>query len=363
MRGLTFQGARDVRVEEVDDPAIEQPADAIVRVTMAGICGSDLHVFNAGEAFGFPAGSRLGHEFVGTVEEVGPEVRGLSPGDRVMSSCSVACGDCTWCREGLASSCVRWSLFGWAPRVWQHGGPVQGGQSDLVRVPLAGSTLHRMPEALAGPEREATLLPLVNVMSTGWHGLTAAGAAPGQSVVVIGDGAVGLAGVHGARAKGAERIVCLGHHADRLATATELGATLVVDSRDDEEIREAVMEHTGGEGAHVVIDSISGPASMATAHACVRPGGTIACLGMDHFMGKTPSVNWFDQFLRNISVTGGLVPGKRYFPELLDLVERGEIDPAPMLSHRLPLGEAAEGYRLMADRVDGVVKVALQPAA
>jgi threonine dehydrogenase-like Zn-dependent dehydrogenase len=363
MRGLTFQGARDVRVEEVADPAIEEPTDAIVRVTMAGICGSDLHIFNAGEAFGFPAGSRLGHEFIGTVEEVGPEVRGLAAGDRVMSSCSVACGECTWCREGLASSCVRWSLFGWAPRVWQHGGPVEGGQSELVRVPLAASTLYPMPESLAGPDGEATLLPLVDVMSTGWHGLTAAGTAPGQSVVVIGDGAVGLAGVHGARAKGAERIVCLGHHAGRLERATDLGATLVLDSRDDDEIREAVMEHTGGQGGHVVIDSISGPESMATAHACVRPGGTIACLGMDHFMGKTPSVNWFDQFLRNISITGGLVPGNRYFPELLALAERGTIDPAPMLSHRLSLEQAADGYAMMADRLDGVVKVALRPGS
>ena len=361
MKGLTFQGVHDVRVEEVPDPGIEAPTDAIVRVTMAGICGSDLHIFNAGEAFGFPVGSRLGHEFIGTVEEVGPEVRGVAAGDRVMSSCMVACGECTWCREGLESSCVRWSLFGWAPRVWQHGGAVQGGQAELVRVPLAGSTLHPMPEALAGPDREATLLPIVNVMSTGWHGLTSAGTAPGQSVVVIGDGAVGLAGVHGAKAKGAERIVCLGHHADRLETAVALGATLTVNSRDDEEIAELVLEHTGGEGGHVVIDSISGPESMATAHATVRPGGTIACLGMDHFMGKTPSVNWFDQFLRNISVTGGLVPGKRYFPELLALAERGDLDPAPMLSHRLDLGDAAEGYKLMADRADGVVKVALRP--
>ncbi len=361
MKALTFQSTHDVRIEEVADPAIEQPADAIVRVTMAGICGSDLHIFNAGEAFGFPAGSRLGHEFIGTVEEVGPEVRAVRPGDRVMAAVMVGCGACTWCREGLASSCVRVSLFGWAPRVWQAGGAVQGGQSELVRVPLADSTLHPMPESLADPTREPTLLPLVNVMSTGWHGLTSAGTGPGQSVAVIGDGAVGLAGVHGARAKGAERIVCLGHHADRLDTATVLGATLVVDSRDDEEIKEAVMEHTGGEGAHVVIDSISGPESMATAHACVRPGGTIACLGMDHFMGKMPSVNWYDQFVRNISVTGGLVPGKRYFPELLALAELGEIDPAPMLSHRLPLDEAAAGYQMMADRVEGVVKVALQP--
>jgi alcohol dehydrogenase len=362
MKGLTFQGSQDVRVEDVDEPSIVEPTDALVRVTMAGICGSDLHIFNAGTAFGFPKGSRLGHEFIGTVEAVGSAVTAVKPGDRVLSSCSVACGECTWCREGLASSCVRWSLFGWAPRVWQHGGVVEGGQSEFVRVPLADATLLPMPEALQGADREASLLPLVDMMSTGWHGLTAAGAAAGQSVVVIGDGAVGLAGVHGARAKGAERIVALGHHADRLATASELGATLTVDSRDDEEIKQLVMEHTGGEGAHVVIDSISSPGSMATAHATVRPGGTIACLGMDHFMGSTPTINWFDQFLRNISVTGGLVPGPRYIPELLELVQAGTLDPAPMLSHRLPLTEAAEGYRLMAARAEGVTKVALTPA-
>lgn len=362
MKGLTFQGPQDVRVEDVDEPSIVEPTDALVRVTMAGICGSDLHIFNAGAAFGFPEGSRLGHEFIGTVEEVGREVTGVKPGDRVLSSCSVACGECTWCREGLASSCVRWSMFGWAPRTWQHGGAVEGGQSQFIRVPLADTTLLPIPEALADAGREASLLPLVDVMSTGWHGLTSAGAAPGQSVVVIGDGAVGLAGVHGATAKGAERIVALGHHADRLARAATLGATLTVDSRDDEEIRQLVMEHTGGEGAHVVIDSISSPGSMATAHATVRPGGTIACLGMDHFMGSTPAINWFDQFVRNISVTGGLVPGPRYIPELLQLVQAGTLDPAPMLSHRMPLTEAAEGYRLMAARAEGVTKVALTPA-
>lgn len=363
MRGLTFQGVQDVRVEDVPDPTIEAPTDAIVRVTMAGICGSDLHVFNAGEAFGFPQGARLGHEILGVVEEVGAEVSGLAAGDRVMSSCSVACGECTWCREGLASSCLRWSLFGWAPRVWQHGGTPQGGQSQFVRVPLAASTLHRIPEALASDDRLTSILPLVDVMSTGWHGLSVSGTAPGQSVVVIGDGAVGLAGVHGARAKGADRIICLGHHDGRLDRARTLGATLTIDSRDDEEIRTLVMEHTGGEGAHVVLDTISGPASMTTAHATVRPGGTIACLGMDHFMGKTPQVNWFDQFLRNISITGGLVPGARYFGELLELVAGGRLDPAPMLSHVLPLEEAAEGYAMMAERRDGVTKVAVRPAS
>ncbi len=291
-------------------------------------------------------------------------MRDFAVGDRVLSSCSVACGECTWCREGLQSSCVRWSLFGWAPRTWQHGGAVQGGQSEYVRVPLADTTLFRMPEALAAGDRDASLLPLVDMMSTGWHGLTSAGAAgrPVGGRDRRRRGGARLA-CTAATAKGAERIVCLGHHEGRLETARLLGATLTVDSRDDQAITEAVMEHTAGEGAHVVVDTISGPESMATAHATVRPGGTIACLGMDHFMGKTPSVNWFDQFLRNISVTGGLVPGKVYLPELVGLVEAGRLDPAPMLSHTLDLGEAAEGYRLMADRVDGVTKVALRPSA
>lgn len=362
MRALTFRGDRDVAVEETADPAIERPTDALVRVRLAGICGSDLHIYNHGAAFGFAPGSRLGHEFIGVVEEVGGEVRSVAPGDLVVAAVSVACGECTWCREGLASSCVRWSLFGWAPRTWQHGGAVEGGQSEMVRVPLADTTLARVPESLAGAD-ERGLLAVPDMMSTGWHGLTRAGVSPGQSVVVIGDGAVGLASVHGARAKGAEVVVCLGHHADRLETATALGATHTLDSRDVEEIREAVREATGGQGAHAVVDTISGPASMETAHACVRPGGWIACLGMDHFMGKTPTVNWFDQFVRNVQITGGLVPGGAYLPELMGLLERGAIDPAPMISHTLALDEAPEGYRMMAERAPGVTKVAVRPGS
>ena len=361
MKGLTFHATGDVRVDDVSDAAVELPGDAVVRVELAAICGSDLHIYNLGEQFGFTPGSRLGHEFIGVVEEVGADVKDFAPGDRVLSSVSVACGECTPCREGLSSSCVRWSLFGWSPRTWQHGGGPQGGQSEFVRVPLADTTLHAVPESLASPERARTLLPMVDVMSTGWHGLVRADVQPGQRVAVIGDGAVGLAAVHGARAKGADVIVCLGHHPDRLETATLLGATSVVSSRDDEEIAALVREATGGDGVHAVIDTISGTSSMATAHACVRPGGVIACLGMDHFTGKTPALNWFDQFVRNISVTGGLVPGKAYFPELLHLADRGVIDPAPMISHELALTDAPEGYRLMAERAEGVTKVALRP--
>ena len=154
MRGLTFHGDQDVRVEDVPDAKIEKPTDAVVKVTMAGICGSDLHILNAGTAFGFEPGSRLGHEFIGTVEEVGSEVTNLRPGDRVLASCSILDGTCPMCHEQLHSSCSSWSLFGWAPRTWQHDGLVQGGQSEYVRVPLASTTLIPMPEELSGMDRQ-----------------------------------------------------------------------------------------------------------------------------------------------------------------------------------------------------------------
>ncbi|MEW6582279.1 MAG: alcohol dehydrogenase catalytic domain-containing protein [Actinomycetota bacterium] len=363
MKGLTFHGRHDVRVDDVPDPAIQEPTDALVRVTLAGICGSDLHVYNAGDRFGFPPGTRLGHEIIGTVEAVGRDVTRFRPGDRVLSSCSVADGDCVYCREGLASSCRQWSLFGWAPRVWRHGGDVQGGQSQYARIPLADTTLLSMPEELSGPDRETALLPLVDVASTAMHGLATARVQPGMRVAVIGDGAVGLSCVHVAHAIGVEEIICLGHHDDRLQVARRLGATATVTTRDADEIRDAVRERTGGEGVHAVMDSISSAHSMAAAHAAVRAGGAIACLGMDHFMGNAPEVNWYDQFLRNITITGGLVPGGKYIPRLLDLVRAGRLDPAPLLTHRLPMADAADGYRMMAERRPGVIKVCIAPGA
>jgi threonine dehydrogenase-like Zn-dependent dehydrogenase len=361
VRAVTFHAAGDVRVDDVPEPTIERPTDALVRVTMAAICGTDLHVLQAGEAFGFAPGTRLGHEFLGTVEAVGGEVTGFRAGDRVMASVLVACGVCQYCREGLSSSCVVRSSFGWAQHAWTAGGEVQGGQSELARVPLADGSLQSMPAALAGAEHEPTLLPLIDVMSTAWHGLVRAGLGAGQGVVVIGDGAVGLSAVHGAAAREAAPIICLGHHADRLAMAERLGVTATIDSRELEEIRERVMELTGGEGAHAVIDTVSNTASMATAHACVRAGGAIATLGMEGFKGATMAVDWFDQFLRNITITGGYVPGMRYFADLLALAEQGRIEPSPMLTTTLPLERAVDGYRMMAERAEGVIKVALRP--
>jgi threonine dehydrogenase-like Zn-dependent dehydrogenase len=362
VRGLTFQGNGNVAVTDVAEPTMLAPTDAIVRITMSGICGSDLHILSAGEAFGFGPGARLGHEFLGTVAEAGADVRGFAPGDRVMVAVGVSCGHCIWCQEGIRASCEQGSIFGWAPRLWRHGGPVEGGQSEYARVPLAQTTMIKIPDAVTAPEHETKLLPIIDVMATAMHGLVTGRLHPGDDVVVIGDGAVALSAVHCARALGAENILCFGHHADRLALAQALGATSTSDVRDVAEITEFARNGTRGQGARVVVDSVSNTASMEAAHGAVRPGGTISCVGMDHFMGKTPSVNWYDQFVRNITISGGLLPTGLYIPRLLELLAAGEIDPSPMLTNTLALEQAPEGYRMMAERREGAVKVALKIA-
>jgi hypothetical protein len=362
VRGLTFQGNGNVEVQEVADPMLLSPTDAIVKISMAGICGSDLHILHAGEAFGFAPGARLGHEFLGTIQEVGSEVHGFAPGDRVLVAVGVSCGHCIWCQEGIRSSCEQMSMFGWAPRLWKHGGVVEGGQSEYARVPLAQSTMVKIPDEVSAPEHETKLLPIIDVMSTAMHGLVTGRLHPGDDVVVIGDGAVALSAVHCARAMGAENIVCFGHHEDRLAIARKLGATATSDVREIEEITEYARNSTRGQGARVVIDSVSNPGSLQAAHGSVRSGGTISCLGMDHFMGNTASVNWFDQFVRNITISGGLVPTGLYIPRLLALLGAGEIDPSPMLTHQLALDDAADGYRMMSERREGALKVAVKIA-
>jgi threonine dehydrogenase-like Zn-dependent dehydrogenase len=274
----------------------------------------------------------------------------------------VACGECELCREGIFYACAQGlGFFGFSPAFWHYGGEVQGGQSELVRVPFADTTLIPVPQSLAGPEHEAALLPTIDVMNTGWHGATTAGVSPGAVAVVIGDGAVGLCSVHASAAMGADQVICIGHHEDRLSVAERLGATTVISSRDGEEVRERVRELTRGQGAPAVIASVSGAGPLALAQGCVRAGGVISCIGMDQVVGEQPQIDWMDQFLRNITISGGLVPGRRHVPDLIALVEGGKIDPSPVFSHRLPLERAPEGYRLMEERADGVIKVALAP--
>lgn len=359
MRGLVFNAPKDVAVTDVPDPGLVAPTDAVVRVTKAGICGSDMHIYNHGDAFGFDPGCRLGHEFVGVVEAVGPEVTSVRPGDRIVAPFWLSCGECHFCRKGLTTSCVRGGCFGFQA-FWGFGGEVQGGQSQYVRVPLADGTLVKVPDELADVD-DRVLLPLVDVFTTAYHAAKNSGVGPGQTALVIGDGAVGLLACQAARLLGAGAIVLSGHHDDRLAVGATLGATHTVNSKTNaDHLGELLGDLTASHGPDVVIDAISSADSMVHAANTVQPGGTVSWVGMEVFLGA-PQLPWDVCFLRNLTIRGGVAPVRTYLPELWPLVASGKLDPSPVLTHDLPLERAVEGYEIMATRAEGSVKVCVSP--
>ena len=355
MKAALWQGLQDVRVEEVPEPTIQKPTDALVRMTKAGICGSDLHFFNSGGDLGMAPGTRLGHEFVGVVEAVGSEVRGITVGDRVVAPFVFSDGDCFFCRRGLHSSCEHGGIFGspfWGPHA---GGEVEGGQSEFVRVPEAAGTLVMIPESLASAEHDAAVLPLGDVFATGYHGAVMAGVTPGDTVVVLGDGAVGQCAAQAAALMGAGRIIVVGHHDDRLALAA-VASHRVNGKRDD--AVETVKNLTHGRGADAVIDSISSNGSLAQALGTVRDGGAVSVLGMSHFFEPVDQP-YSATFMRNVSIHPGVCPSRAYIPQLLSVLEQGRINPGVVFTHDLPLADAAEGYAIMDQRREGSIKVAL----
>ncbi|MEZ5081151.1 MAG: alcohol dehydrogenase catalytic domain-containing protein [Thermoleophilia bacterium] len=359
MRGLVFNAPGDVAVTDVPDPGIVNPGDAVVRVTKAGICGSDMHIYNHGDAFGFDAGCRLGHEFVGVVEAVGPDVTSVRPGDRIVAPFWLSCGECHFCKKGLPTSCISGGCFGFQA-FWGFGGAVEGGQSEFVRVPMADGTLVKVPDELADVD-DHVLLPLVDVFTTAYHAARGSGVGPGQTALVVGDGAVGLLACQAARLLGAERVVLAGHHDDRLAIGTRLGATHSVNTKPgNERLGELLGDLTGSYGPDVVIDAISSADSLAYAANTVQPGGTISWVGMEVFLAA-PQLPWDLCFLRNLTIRGGVAPVRRYLPDLWPLVASGALDPSPVLTHDMPLEDAAEGYTVMATRAEGSVKVCLTP--
>jgi alcohol dehydrogenase len=358
MRGLVFNAPGDVAVQDVLDATMLAPTDAIVRVTKAGICGSDMHIYNHGDAFGFECGCRLGHEFVGVVEAVGADVRLVRPGQRIVSPFWISCGECHFCRRGLFTSCVRGGCYGFQA-FWTMGGDVQGGQSEYVRVPFADGTLVPVPDDLADVD-DTVLLPLVDVFTTAYHAARGSEVGPGDTALVIGDGAVGLLACQAARLLGAEHVVLTGHHDDRLAVGARLGATHTVNTSGDATADEVLAGLTGGFGPDVVIDAISSADSLAQAARTVTPGGTVSWVGMEVFLGA-PQLPWDLCFLRNLTIRGGVAPVRRYLPELWPMVADGRLDPSPVLTHDLPLEDAARGYEIMATRAEGSVKVCVTP--
>src|SRR3954464_13606275 len=268
MRATVMYAAHDVRVETVPDAGLVEPTDALVRVTRAAICGSDLWPYNSMEPT--EGAQPMGHEFVGVVEAVGDDVRTLNAGELVVAPFLWSDGTCVFCREGLHTSCLHGGRYG--------ADGVDGGQGEAVRVPQADGTLVPLP---VGPDDELmpSLLTLSDVMSTGHHAALAAEVAPGKSVAVVGDGAVGLCGVIAAKRLGAERIIVLGHHEDRIALAGEFGATDIVEERGDEAV-ERVKELTDGFGAHSVLECVGHEEAIATAMLIARVGGAVGRVGV-----------------------------------------------------------------------------------
>ncbi|NDZ79405.1 zinc-dependent alcohol dehydrogenase family protein [Streptomyces sp. SID10853] len=338
MRATVIHAPHDVRVEEVPDPAVQHPTDAVVRVLRACICGSDLWAYR-GVAARVP-GQRIGHEFLGIVEEAGSGVRGFAAGDLVVAPFVWSDGTCEYCADGLTTSCPQGGFWGSVGS--------DGGQGEAVRVPFADGTLVRLPADAASDDRLLTaLLALSDVMGTGHHAAIGAGVRPGSTVAVVGDGAVGLCGVLAARRLGAERIIALGRHRARTDIALTFGATDIVAVRGDEAVA-AVRELTGGQGAHAVIEAVGTEQSMATAVAVTRDGGAIGYVGVPH--GSGTGLDLSDMFDRNISLRGGVAPVRTYIPELLADVLDGTIDPSPVFDRTVALDEVPDGYRAMDER-------------
>jgi threonine dehydrogenase-like Zn-dependent dehydrogenase len=344
MRATVMHKAGDVRIENVPDARIVNPTDALVTVTRACICGSDLWPYKAMEQS--DAGVVMGHEAIGVVESVGSEVRSVKAGDFVVMPFAYSDGTCDFCHEGLNTSCVHGGFFG--------NETVAGAQAEAVRVPLADGTLYVLP---SGRDRALlpSLLTLSDVMGTGHHAAVTAKVVRGKTVAVVGDGAVGLCGVIAAKRLGAEQIVILGRHADRIALAREFGATDVVSERGEEAI-ERVRKLTGNLGAHSVLECVGTEQSMSTSVSIARPGGAVGRVGVPHY-DTIPAA--LPTFYGNITISGGPAPVRAYIEELLPDVLEGRIQPGRVFDRVVGLDGVPDGYRAMNDRE--ALKVMVEP--
>ena len=343
MRATVMYGAGDVRVVNVPDARIVERTDALVTVTRACICGSDLWSYKSMKPS--ETGVRMGHEFIGVVEAVGADVRTIKPGDVVVAPFAWSDGTCVFCREGLQTSCIHGG--------WWGGTELDGGQGEAVRVPQANGTLVVLPVG-RDDARMPSLLTLSDVMGTGHHAARAAKVGPGKTAAVVGDGAVGLCGVIAARRLGSERIIMLGRHPDRIALAREFGATDIVSERGDEAV-ERVRALTGGVGAHSVLECVGLAESTLTALSIARPGGAVGRVGVPQ-EASIPAAE--PTFFNNITIAGGPAPVRAYIEELLPDVLEGRIQPGRVFDRVTNLDGVPDGYRAMNERE--AIKIMIQ---
>src|SRR5215204_1773121 len=340
MRGAVMYGPGDVRVEERDEPRLVEATDAIIRVSAACVCGSDLWPYRGVEELGWPA--PMGHEYVGIVEEVGTQVETIEPGQFVVGSFWGSDNTCEICRAGYQSACVNRVPMG-----------SLGAQAERLRIPFADGTLVATPE-IPSDDLIPSLLSASDVLGTGWFGAVAAEAGPGKTVAVVGDGAVGLLAVLAAKQLGAERVIAMSRHESRQRLAGEFGATEIVEARGDEGVA-AIKELTGGLGAHSVVEAVGTQESMNQAIQAARPGAHVGFVGVAHGV----SVDGMDLFWSLAHLHGGPAPVRRFLPELIDLVWNRKIDPGKVFDLELPLDHAGDGYRAMDQRE--AIKVLLGP--
>src|ERR687884_388652 len=329
MQGTVLHGARDVRFEDVAEPTIVEPTDAIISLSATCICGSDLWPYRGIQAFPQPA--PMGHEYCGIVEDVGRDVRGIKRGQFVIGSFFASDNTCPHCRAGYQTSCA-------------HKQYVVGAQAPRLRVPLADGTLVAT-EDVPTDGLTASFLALSDVMGTGWFAADAANVKPGGTVVVVGDGAVGLLGVLSAKQMGAQRIIAMSRHESRQQLAREFGATDIVSERGEEGVAR-IKELTGGIGADSVLECVGTQESLQQAGRSTRPGGSMGFVGVPHGV----EISGERLFYAHIHLHGGPAPVRRFLPELIDLVWNGTINPGKVFDLVLPLEQVAEGYRAMDER-------------
>lgn len=345
MRAIIMYRAGDVRVENVPDATIKQPTDALVRITRACICGSDLWPYK--DLPPTENGRRMGHEAIGVVEAVGADVRKVKKGDFVIMPFAYSDGTCEFCHEGLPTACVQRGFFG-------NGGEADGAQAEALRIPLADGTLYPLP-VREDHVLVASLLTLSDVMGTGHHAAVVAKVSRGKKAAVVGDGAVGLCGVIAAKRLGAEQIIMLGRHPARIDLAKAFGATDIVSERGDEAV-EHIRRLTAGFGVHSVLECVGTPEAMATAINITRPGGAVGRVGVPHYE-EIPLAG--PAFYNNITVGGGPAPVRAYIEELLPDVLEGRIEPGRVFDQMIGLDEVPGGYRAMDERK--AIKVMVKP--
>jgi threonine dehydrogenase-like Zn-dependent dehydrogenase len=345
MKALTFQAERDFRLDDVPKPSITEQHQALVRVTLAGVCGSDLHIYDGHVPIN--PGAIVGHEFVGVVEDVGNEVHRFKPGDRVVSSFFTSCGDCDFCRRGWYAQCVVKATFGHG----EYFGNLGGGQSEFCVVPLADHTLELIPEGMADDKA----LFVGDIMSTAFFGAERAEIKPGDTVAVIGAGPVGLLAVMAAQLFGPARVFAIDMVDSRLEVAQGLGA-IPINANETHPV-EAIKQATGDHGVDASIECVGLIPAVQTAIECVRGGGTISMVGVpSKALADFP---YLHIWMKDLTFRAGWCNVQAYMRPMLDLIEAGRIDPSSIISHRMALDEGVEAYRLFAARE--ATKVVLTP--